>query len=146
MLTVSASVVVDAPRERVFGFMDRPANQVAVTPALTGVADVQSKPDGGKRLLYGYRVFGLVVTGELETTRYDPPEAITFAMRGDLTGEIRWTFEALADDRTRLTYAADYDLAWLPVWPLVRPLVAWFNRRQLEETVANAKRAIEADD
>ncbi|MFB6177846.1 MAG: SRPBCC family protein [Halobaculum sp.] len=143
MVEVSESVVVHAPREAVFAFVDRPDNQVAVTPALTGVADVQSKPDGGKRLLYGYRVFGIVFTGALETTTYDPPERLVFEMTGDIEGEIRWTLDALDEDRTRFTYAADYDLSWLPLYRLLQPLLRWYNRRELRRAVENTREAVE---
>jgi carbon monoxide dehydrogenase subunit G len=144
MVEVSESVVVHAPRESVFEFVDRPDNQVAVTPALTGVADVQSKPDGGKRLLYGYRVFGIVFTGALETTTYDPPERIVFEMTGDIEGKIRWTIESLPDDRTRFTYAADYDLSWLPLYSFLLPLLRWYNRRELRQAVENIREAVES--
>jgi carbon monoxide dehydrogenase subunit G len=88
-MEVAESAVIDAPREAVVAVVDDPQTQVRVTPALTGIADVRQKPDGGRRMVYGYGVFGLVFTGALETTTYDPPKRIVFAMTGDLAGEIR---------------------------------------------------------
>jgi uncharacterized protein YndB with AHSA1/START domain len=143
MAEVSASVVINAPPESVFAFVDDPYNQVRVTPAITGVADVQQKPDGGKRLLYGYRVFGLVLTGALETTTYEPAARVVFEMTGDIAGEIRWEFEPLDGDRTRFTYAATYDFSWLPLRPVLLPLVRWFNERELQQTVENVRAAVE---
>ena len=144
-MEVAAATVIDAPRETVVAFVDDPDTQARVTPAITGIADVQPKPDGGRRMLYGYRVFGLVFTGALETTAYDPPDRIVFEMTGDLDGAIRWTFEALPDDRTRFTYAATYDLSQFPLARLARPLVRRFNRRELRETVATTRRLVETD-
>lgn len=144
-MNVAASTLIDAPRERVVAFVDDPETQARVTPAITGIADVQPKPDGGRRMLYGYRVFGLVFTGALETTTYDPPAEIVFEMTGDLDGEIRWTFETVADDRTRFTYAATYDLSQVPLAGLARPFVRWFNRRELRETVETTRRLVESE-
>ena len=144
MLTVSATRTIDAPRAAVFAFLDEPANQVRVSPSVTGVADVQPKPDGGKRLLYGYRVFGIVFTGSLETTTYDPPERIVFRMDGDVRGEITWELEALDADTTRFTYGAEYDISGFPGSSLLRPIFRWYNDRELRKTVANVQRAVEA--
>jgi hypothetical protein len=70
-------------------------------------------------------------------------------MRGRFDGEIRWTFESLADDRTRFRYAASYDLSWLPLrsltGPLVTPLVAWYTRRDLRRAVENTRELVEAE-
>lgn len=144
-MDIAAATVIDAPRETVVAFVDDPNAQTRVTPAITGIADVQQQPDGGRRMLYGYRVFGLVFTGALETTTYDPPDRVVFEMTGDLDGEIRWTFEAVDGDRTRFTYAATYDLSQLPFAWLARPFVRWFNRRELRETVETTRRLVESD-
>lgn len=142
-MEVAESAVIDAPQETVVAVVDDPQTQVRVTPALTGIADVRPKADGGRRMVYGYGVFGLVFTGALETTTYDPPERIVFAMTGDLAGEIRWTFESVADGRTRFTYAASYDLSQFPLGGLVRPLVRLVNRRELRRAVENTRRLAE---
>lgn len=143
-MEVAESAVIDAPREAVVAVVDDPQTQVRVTPALTGIADVRQKSDGGRRMVYGYGVFGLVFTGALETTTYDPPERIVFAMTGDLAGEIRWTFESVAEERTRFTYAASYDLSQFPLGRLFRPVVRVFNRRELRRAVENTRRLAES--
>lgn len=143
-MEVAESAVIDAPREAVVAVVDDPQTQVRVTPALTGIADVRQKPDGGRRMVYGYGVFGLVFTGALETTTYDPPERIVFAMTGDLAGEIRWTFESVAEERTRFTYAASYDLSQFPLGRLFRPVVRLVNRRELRRAVENTRRLAES--
>ncbi|MEZ3116203.1 SRPBCC family protein [Halobaculum sp. MBLA0147] len=147
-MELSATTVIDAPVAEVVAFVDDPDAQVLVTPAVTGIADVREKPDGGRRMLYGYRIAGLVLTGAMETTTYDPPDRIAFAMSGDLAGEIEWTFEPVGDDRTRFTYTARYDLGAVPFGSLLgplRPLLAWYNRRELRRAVENTCRAVESD-
>jgi len=142
-MEVAESAVIDAPRETVVAVVDDPQTQVRVTPALTGIADVRPEPDGGRRMLYGYGVVGLVFTGELVTTTYDPPDRIVFEMTGDLAGEIRWTFEPVADDQTRFTYAASYDLSQFPLGRVFRPVVRLFNRQELRRAVENTRRLAE---
>lgn len=146
MLSVSATQTVEASREELFAFLDRPMNQARVSPSVTGVADVRPKADGGKRLLYGYSTLGIVFTGSLETVEYEPPQRITFRMDGDVVGEIRWELEALGADKTRFTYAADYDLSGIPGAGLLRPLVRWLNEAELRRTVRNVARLVENGD
>lgn len=140
---LSATRTIDAPREAVFAFLDDPPNQVRVAPSVVGVADVRPKPGGGKRLLYGYRAFGVVFTGSLETSVYDPPERIVFRMDGDVRGTITWELDAVDETTTRFTYATEYDLSGFPGATLFRPLFEWYNRRELTATVANVERFVE---
>lgn len=146
VLTVSATRTIDAPRETVFAFLDEPPNQVRVTPSLIGVGNVEPKAGGGKRLVYGYRTFGVVFTGSLETTTYDPPERIVFQMDGDVVGTITWEVEAADAGTTRFTYTAEYDLSVFPGAQFARPLFAWYNRREVQTTLQNVQRLVEGGD
>jgi hypothetical protein len=161
MVELSRSVAVDAPPSVVFEFLDVPANQVAVTPGLAAVDDVEPLPNGGKRLSYTYRMAGLDVTGRMETPTYDPPRRVVFALtEGVLGGEIEWLVEPVDDadgdadgdegadgdgdatrpyDRTRFTYRADYRLPSATVERVAAPLVARYNERQLAATVENVR-------
>ncbi len=133
---------IDAPRETVFAFLDEPPNQVRVAPSVVGIGAVQPTDDG-KRLLYGYNAFGIVFTGSLETTTYDPPARMVFQMDGDVTGQITWELAAIDEKTTRFSYASTYDLSGFPGAGLLRRAFAWYNRRELQTTVANVEKAIE---
>jgi uncharacterized protein YndB with AHSA1/START domain len=142
MTAVEATVQIDAPATAVFAYMDKPANQPEITPSLVRAERLEGLPNGGKRVAYTYRIFGVDFEGELEATSYEPERRIRWAMTGDLQGAIEWTFTA-HDGGTRVTYAAEYErLVPIVGWLLV-PLVRWYNERELRQTLANLRARIE---
>lgn len=160
MVEVSRTVVVDAPVEAVFAFVDEPENQVAITPGLTSVSDVEPLENGGKRLSYTYSMAGVAITGRMETPVYEPPGRVVFELTdGPLAGEIEWLLASVdadgeaeaangrgdpadasessagGDGRTRFTYRADYRLPSRVLDRVAEPLVRRYNERQLDRTV-----------
>jgi carbon monoxide dehydrogenase subunit G len=153
--TIRATVTVPAPLEDVFAFLDDPPSQVAATPSLAAVENVEPLPGGGKRLDYRYELLGVGLEGTMVTATYDPPRRITWAVSGAVEGEIDWRLEPAGDDggdgddegpRTRFTYVADYDLS-LPVVgaalnPVLAPVTRWYNVRELRRTLRNVRAAV----
>jgi len=143
MIEASESIVVDAPVEDVFAFMDDPENHLTVTPSLADVRNVERLDDGGKRLDHTFRMAGISLDGELEEIERATDDRILFAMRGQLSGEIELTFEPV-DGGTRLTYTGRYDLPGQVLGRVARPFVRRYNERELSTTLANVKTHIEA--
>lgn len=133
MLTVREHIDVAAPVEDVFAYMDEPAHQIEITPSLTQSDLVERRPNGGSRVKYTYRIFGLSFSGEVRATDYVPHKRIVWTMTGDLRGTLRWYFSPTdRDDRTRFTYAATYAV---PGPSLLRPILTSFVRRYNEREV-----------
>jgi carbon monoxide dehydrogenase subunit G len=144
MIEASESIVIDAPVEDVFAFMDDPENHVTVTPSLAEVRDVERLDSGGKRLDHAFRMAGISLEGELEEVERVENERMLFEMRGQLSGEIELTFEAV-DGGTRLTYTGRYDLPESVLGRVARPFVRRYNERELSTTLANVKTHVETD-
>ncbi|WP_436931387.1 SRPBCC family protein [Halosimplex halobium] len=142
MIEVSRSVVIDAPVERVFAFMDDPHNHVTVTPSLAEVRNVESLEGGGKRLDYTFRMAGVGLDGDLVETTRAADERMVFEMRGQLEGEIELAF-APAEDGTELTYTGRYELPGRVLSAVAEPFVRRYNERELETTLANVKTHVE---
>lgn len=137
MITVSDSIHVDAPVEEVFTFLDDPHNHAQMTPRLTDVRDVERLENGGKRLSYTYRMAGVGLDGELEQTRHEPNERMTFDMRGGIDGEIDLQFAPVEDGGTEFTYTAEYELPGTVLSKAAEPVARRFNERQLKATLRN---------
>jgi len=144
MLTVREHVDIGAPVETVFAYMNEPGHQPAVTPSLTRSELVERLPNGGARVRYTYRLFGLPFHGEVRATDYVPNERIVWALTGDLRGTIRWYFASLNDApsaqpaETRFTYAATYALPGPAlVRPLLAPIVRRYNVREVNQLLQN---------
>jgi carbon monoxide dehydrogenase subunit G len=143
-MRASGSIVVSRPQKAVFEFMDVPENQGRISPRLSRVETVNTLDNGGKRATYVYKLFGQRFEGEVHGIEHDPPERVTFEMTGDIDGEIQWTFESVADG-TLVTYSAEYDLGLPRVveW-LLGPVVDRFNQREIDRTLENLQRRVEA--
>jgi len=142
VLEVSDSVVIDAPVERVFAFMDDPHNHVTVTPSLAEVRNVEPLDDGGKRLDHTFRMAGVGLDGQLVQTVHDPDGRMVFEMRGQLSGEIELEFAAV-DGGTELTYTGRYDLPGRVLSAVAEPFVRRYNERELATTLANVQTHVE---
>ena len=142
MIEVTESVVVDAPLERVWEYMDDPYNQPEISPSITDVRDVE-QDETGKSLAYTYRMAGVSVDGSMQTSTYDPGERVVFELEGPLSGTITWEFERLDDGRTRVTYAAAYDLPSRVLESVVRRFAERYNERELQTTLANLQTRLE---
>jgi len=145
VITVTDTVTVDAPRERVYDYLDDPHNHAEITPSLGDVRNVEPLANGGKRLEFTYSIGGTGLDGELEEVEHAPPETLRFDMRGRLDGRITLRLEAV-DGGTRVTYAADYDVPGGVIERLAGPFVRRYNERELRTTLENLKTRMETDD
>jgi carbon monoxide dehydrogenase subunit G len=144
VIEVSESAVVDAPLAAVWAFMDDPHNQPEISPSITDVRDVEQDATG-KSLSYTYRMAGVPIDGSMSTSTYDPEERVVFDLEGPLSGTITWTFEALDDGRTRVTYGAAYDLPSKVLESVVRRFAERYNERELRTTLENLQTQFASD-
>lgn len=144
MIEVSESAVVDAPLAAVWAFMDDPHNQPEVSPSIVDVRHVR-QDEAGKSLEYTYRMAGVPIDGSMSTSTYDPEERVVFDLEGPLSGTITWQFEAVDDERTRVTYAAAYDLPSKVLESVVRRFAERYNERELRRTLENLQATFASD-
>jgi carbon monoxide dehydrogenase subunit G len=144
MITVSSDVRVTAGPDRVFAFLDTPANHERLSPSIASVHDAEPLDGGGHRAAYTYRMVGVSLAGEIETTRHEPPERLTFAIRGGIDGEMDWRIES-ADDGALVTCEATFEVPGGALGSVVEPVVRAYNQRELDETLANLRDAFEGE-
>jgi len=139
MLTVRDSVLISAPREAVFAFLDEPERQPSFTPSLKESTLIERLPNGGARARYVFALPGFDLEGEVEATDYEPPSRIVWAMSGDLKGTIRWYLDP-EEEGTRFTYAATYQVPGPSfLRPLVKPFVRRYNEREVQQLLDNVQ-------
>ncbi|ERG90364.1 MAG: polyketide cyclase / dehydrase and lipid transport [Haloquadratum walsbyi J07HQW1] len=141
---VTETTRIDAPVTVVFEYLDDPRNQPEFTPSLTRSEPVEELSNGGKRVAYTYSMAGIDLTGEITATKYEPESAIHWEMDGDITGEIKWTFEA-EEDTTIFSYTAQYDIPVPVLDSVVKPFAERYNERELKTALENLRTRIEAE-
>lgn len=145
MATVTESVYVDAPREAVFDYMDRPEHQPEITPSLTRSETLERLENGGKRVAYTYTMAGVSLEGEVTALDWVEDERIAWRMDGDLEGELEWRFEDEGAG-TRVTYSADYSIPVPVLDAVVEPFVRRYNERELRTTLEDLRTRMETVD
>lgn len=144
MIEITETLSIDAPAEDVFAYMNHPENQPEITPSLTRSETVERLSNGGKRVAYTYTIAGVDLDGHIRAVEYDPERRIRWELSGDLEGEIEWVFES-EDGRTRVTYAARYDLPGRVIETAVAPFVERYNERELRTTLENLRTRMESN-
>jgi carbon monoxide dehydrogenase subunit G len=144
MVSVADDSVIDATPERVFEFLDEPANHRTITPAISEISNVEPLDNGGKELDFTYRLVAVPVSGHLVQTVHDRPHQHRFAMEGGLSGEFGFEIETV-DGGSRVTYSATYSIPGHIISRVVEPFVRRYNRSELEATLANLESEL-ADD
>lgn len=140
---VTETTRIDAPVTVVFEYLDDPRNQPEFTPSLTRSEPVEELSNGGKRVAYTYSMAGIDLTGEITATKYEPESAIHWEMDGDITGEIKWAFEA-DGETTIFSYTAQYDIPVPVLDSVVKPFAERYNERELTTALENLRTRIEA--
>jgi uncharacterized membrane protein len=137
------SIVINAPVEEVFAFVENPSNMPDVWPSLERVTDVERQSNGGYTCNYIDRIVGMRFEGHTDLVEHVPNQRIVTYSKIGIEGTLRWTFQPEGNG-ARLTIETEYSV---PV-PLVGKIAAALLVRQYgqeaETLLANIKTRIEA--
>ncbi len=142
MTELSRTIWIDAPVKEVFTFMDRPENQVRISPSMAKIENVERLLNGGSRSDYTYRFFGVPFRGSVHSLEYRPNSRIVFEMTGAIVGKIRWDF-ANKGGGTDFTYYIQYDMPFPILSRVFQSLVRAYNERELDQLTETLKELIE---
>jgi uncharacterized membrane protein len=137
------TIFIEAPVDRVFAFASEPANQVEIWPSLVEAKDVERLPDGGYKHRWVYKMAGVRLEGETETSEFIPNQRFVEETKGGVDSTIAWNFEAEAGG-TRLTVESEYTVPVPVLGRMAEALVAKMNAREAELILANLKARMEA--
>ncbi len=144
MVRVADSISIDASAQRVFQYLDEPENHATITPALSDVRNVEPLDNGGKQLEYTYRMAGVPIQGQLTQTVHEPPSRHTFVLESGITGELSFEIEPDGEG-SMVTYSAEYSIPGRIISQVIEPVARRYNERELQATLENLKREVEAE-
>ncbi len=98
MPRIEESVRVDAPPETVFAYLAEPNTHLEIMPNLIDVGTSESRPNGGSRGPYTFKMLGARLAGEFEDVTYAPPRRREYRLRGDVEGLMSYTIEPTRGD------------------------------------------------
>ena len=143
MAKIVKTITIDAPADKVFGYVEEPANVPEYWPSVIEVKDVDSLPNGGFEYRWVYKMAGVRFEGGTETTEFVVNERTVSENSGGVSGTVTWTYESEAG-KTLVTFEAEYNVNV----PLLRKLAESFlvklNEQEAESILANVKAKMEA--
>lgn len=142
MPKLERSIVINAPVEKVFGYIDDPTHTPEWIPGMIEVMDVTGQ-GAGKRFRWAYKLAGLRFQGESTWTEYIPNKRIVDQSRGGIVST--WTYAfAPEGGGTRLSLMVEYTVPMPVLGKLAEALVRRQNEREADLAMANLKAILEA--
>lgn len=134
--------IKNTPRERVFDYINTPANLLTVWPSLTEISNVERSPDGRQSYDWVYRMVGLPFKGHSATVEMDEPRLLVVRNEGGIPSTFRWTFEKVGAG-TRIEVDIEYEVPAPVVGKLAEAVVARLNEHEVLTLLANLKATLE---
>ena len=143
MAKVSKTITINAPVEKVFGYIDEPTNLPEIWPSLVEIKDVQPLPNGGTSSRYVYKMAGIRFEGTSEDTDYVANQRVVSKTKGGIESTVTWMFQPEAGG-TKVTYEAEYTVPIPLLGKLAEAFIVKQNEGEAELILANLKARMEA--
>jgi uncharacterized protein YndB with AHSA1/START domain len=140
---VEKSITINAPVEKVFGYVEEPANLLEYWPSMVEVKDVEPLPNGGAKFGWVYKMAGMRFEGTSEAIEYVANQRTVTENKGGIEGRVTWTYES-EDGGTKVTFEAEYTVPIPLLGKLAESLIVKQNEREAETLLANVKARMEA--
>jgi carbon monoxide dehydrogenase subunit G len=141
MAEIHKSTTVAEPVDKVFEFVEDPANFPKYVPNVHDVLDVR-RSDGriGDSFRAIYKVLGVTFDETFTVTEYERPKRIKSSFSGGMTGTFAWTFEPQGEG-TKISADIEYQLAGGALGKAVDSLMLHrVNEKTIEDMLKNLER------
>ena len=143
MAKIEKTITIDAPVEKVFGYIADPANLPEIWPSLLEVKGVEQLPGGGSKFRWTYKMAGVRVEGTSEAIEFVVNQRTVSKNEGGVSSTITWVFEP-EDGGTKVTNAVDYTVHLPVLRKLAESFLVRINQNEGDALLANLKARMEA--
>jgi len=143
MAEMQKTITINAPVEKVFGYVNEPTNLPGIWPSMVEVKDVQRLPNGGNSFRWVYRMAGVRFEGISEDTEYVANQRVVNKTEDGIESTFVWTFQP-EDGGTKLTVEVEYTVPIPLLGKLSEAFIIRQNEREFELLLANVKARMEA--
>lgn len=143
MAKVERSIIIDAPVEAVFNYVEDPANLPEYWPSVIEVKEVEQLPNGGARMTIAYKMAGVRFDIETACTEYVPNQRTVYESEGPVSSTLTWTYEP-HNGGTRATVANEYTVQLPVLRKLGEPFLTRVGENEAQAILGNVKAKMEA--
>lgn len=143
MASITKSVVVHAPVDKVYGYLNDPKHLPEIWPSLVEVSDVHTLPNGGHTNHWTYKMAGIRLEGTSEDIEHVPNERIVSKTKGGTDSIQTWTVQPTGSE-TKVTFEVDYTVPIPVLGRLAEAAIVKLNEHEGDTIMANLKTLMEA--
>ena len=145
MIRVEKSIVIDAPVETVFAYVQDPTHEPDYMPGTDEVKDLQRLPDGRYTYTDVSKFLGLRTESRCEQVEVIPNERIVERDQGGgMDGTVTERFERLPDGKTRVSVVGESTIHAGPFTKFGEAFLTRYMGHAVEMAMEAAKAHIEA--
>lgn len=146
MIKMEKSIVVSAPVEQVFAYINDPARELEYMTGVDEVKDIKRLPDGRYSFTEVDKFLGMHFDTKCEATEVVPNERIVEKMRGGgMDGVMTMRFEPLEGGKTRVSLTAETNIHAGPVSKFSEAFMVKYMDHGTSMAMEAAKAHIEAE-
>jgi uncharacterized protein YndB with AHSA1/START domain len=143
MAKIRRSIVIDAPVEEVFDYVEEPANIPQYWPSVIEIKDVDQLSTGGFRMTAVYKMAGVRFEVESECTEFIPNQRTVYRSEGGVSSTATWIYEP-HDGGTKATMENEYTVHLPVLRRLAESFLTRINENEADAVLANVKARMEA--
>jgi uncharacterized protein YndB with AHSA1/START domain len=141
VISLTKSVVVGAPPDRVFAYVTDPMKMAEWIPAMVEIRDLIGSGEG-QQFGWTYKYVGLLLTGQTTVVEYVQDECFVLQSIGTISSV--WTMLVTPhEDGSTFTCELEYNIPIPVLGKLAEHLVLKRDARTIELALTNAKEIIE---
>jgi len=144
MTKIAKSITILAPVEKVFEYMDNPANMPEIWPSMVEVRNVRREANGGNSFDWTYKMAGVRMDGHSDVLEHIPNKRLVTHSKQGIESTFTWTlFEEKG--HTILHVEAEYKIPVPLLGKLAEAVIAKENEREADTLLANLKTVMETE-
>ena len=143
MATVSKSITINAPIEKVFKYTAEQSNLPEIWPSLVENKIVERLPNGGIKTEFVYKMAGMRFEGISIDTEFIPNQRVVSKTEEGVESEITREFQS-EGEATKVTFSGEYTVPIPLLGKLAEAFIVKQNENEAETIMANLKARMEA--
>jgi len=136
------TIVIHAPPDRVFAYVDDPMNLVDWLPGMVEIRNVIGT-GAGQQQEWTYKMAGLLLRGQATVVEYVPNQSSVHQTIGTINSDFRYAVEP-HEEGTTLTLEVEYSVPMPVLGRLAEHIALRRNAREFELGLHNVKETLEA--
>ena len=142
MATISKSITINAPIEKVFKYTTDQTSLPEIWPSLVENKVVERLPNGGTKTQFVYKMAGMRFEGISIDTEFIPNQRVVSKTEGGVESEITWEYKS-EGEATKVTFSGEYTVPIPLLGKLAEAFIVKLNENEAETILANLKARME---